>query len=296
MHIKILDGGTGRELQRIGAPFRQPEWSALALIEAPEYVLKCHENYIQAGAQVITTNSYAVVPFHVGAERFHQQGKRLASLAGQLAVDAKNQASRPVKVAGSLPPVMGSYRPDLFEQKQATEILKVLIEALSPWADLWLGETLSSIAEARLLLSLLPKDRPIWVSFTLDDQADPMRPLLRSGEKIEDAVDLMCSYGVQAILFNCSQPEIMLGAVQCAVAQLKVRSSTIEVGVYANAFPAQNGDEAANEHLHDIREDLTPDRYVQFAQSWLEAGATIIGGCCGIGPNHIQKLSEHIAR
>ena len=85
--ITLLDGGTGRELKRIGAPFRQPEWSALALIEAPEFVTRVHEAYVAAGADVITTNSYAVVPFHLGAARHAADGFRLAALAGTLARD-----------------------------------------------------------------------------------------------------------------------------------------------------------------------------------------------------------------
>ena len=64
-NIQILDGGMGRELARMGAPFRQPEWSALALIEAPHFVRAAHDAFIAAGSQVITTNSYAVVPFHI---------------------------------------------------------------------------------------------------------------------------------------------------------------------------------------------------------------------------------------
>ena len=81
----ILDGGMGRELQRSGAPFRQPEWSALALSEAPEAVVGVHAAFIAAGAQVITSNSYAVVPFHIGEERFAKEGRQLANIAGQLA-------------------------------------------------------------------------------------------------------------------------------------------------------------------------------------------------------------------
>ena len=72
--LLVLDGGTGRELKRRGAPFRQPEWSALALIEGPAFVSAVHAAYVQAGASVITTNSYAVVPFHLGAERFAAAG------------------------------------------------------------------------------------------------------------------------------------------------------------------------------------------------------------------------------
>ena len=82
----ILDGGMGRELKKIGAPFRQPEWSALSLMEAPEQVVAAHQSFIKAGAQVITTNNYAVVPFHIGHQRFEEEGERLTALAGQLAL------------------------------------------------------------------------------------------------------------------------------------------------------------------------------------------------------------------
>ena len=110
----ILDGGMGRELQRRGAPFRQPEWSALALSEAPQAVEAVHAAYIDSGANVITSNSYAVVPFHIGEARFAQEGQALAALAGELARRAVQASGKAVQVAGSLPPLFGSYRPDLF--------------------------------------------------------------------------------------------------------------------------------------------------------------------------------------
>lgn len=132
--LTILDGGTGRELARIGAPFRQPEWSALTLIEAPEYVSQVHQRYIDAGADIITTNSYAVVPFHIGEDRFFSDGERLATLSGQLArqtADAANNLGyRKIIVAGSLPPVCGSYRADLFEVSQARPVLEVLVKSV----------------------------------------------------------------------------------------------------------------------------------------------------------------------
>ena len=97
----VLDGGTGRELKRIGAPFQQPEWSALALLQAPHFVTRVHESYVAAGARVITTNSYAVVPFHIGEERFAQQGATLAALAGRLAREVADRTPGKVQVAGS---------------------------------------------------------------------------------------------------------------------------------------------------------------------------------------------------
>jgi S-methylmethionine-dependent homocysteine/selenocysteine methylase len=91
--VTVLDGGMGRELLRIGAPFRQPEWSALALFDGPDWVVQAHTNFIEAGAEVITTNSYAVVPFHIGDERFAARGRELAELSGQLARRAAAGAS-----------------------------------------------------------------------------------------------------------------------------------------------------------------------------------------------------------
>ena len=143
--ITILDGGMGRELMRIGAPFRQPEWSALALLEGPDWVVQAHTNFIDAGAEVITTNSYAIVPFHLGDERFAVRGLELAELSGRLARQAADAAPSPVQVAGSLPPLFGSYRPDLFDAAAAGSIIDPLVEGLAPHVDLWLGETLGAM-------------------------------------------------------------------------------------------------------------------------------------------------------
>ncbi|MBB4063367.1 homocysteine S-methyltransferase family protein [Gellertiella hungarica] len=292
--ITLLDGGMGRELARSGAPFRQPEWSALALIESPGHVGKAHAAFASAGADVITTNSYAVVPFHIGEERFRTDGFRLARLAGEIAREVADASG--VRVAGSLPPVLGSYRPDLFTEAEATPILKVLIEALSPSADLWLAETLSSTAEARLVRALLGHDRrPLWISFTLDDarakevEAGAIAPSLRSGESIAAAAEAARACGAEALLFNCSQPEVMEAAVRAARRELP---ASIRIGIYANAFATEADDTDANADLHDIRPDLTPDNYRRFAEKWVKAGASMIGGCCGIGPEHIEALSS----
>jgi S-methylmethionine-dependent homocysteine/selenocysteine methylase len=294
MAITILDGGMGRELERSGAPFRQPEWSALALIESPDHVGRAHAAFAAAGADVITTNSYAVVPFHIGEERFARDGLRLAGLAGEL---ARRTADRfGVRVAGSLPPVLGSYRPDLFEPALARPILKVLIEGLSPHVDLWLAETQSSLAEVTLVRELLADDaRPLWLSFTLADEdakavlsgQAPAR--LRSGETVAAAARHALGLGAAALLFNCSQPEVMAAAVREARAEIGDRN--VSIGVYANAFASEADDAAANETLHGIRADLTPPAYLGWAKSWVEAGADMVGGCCGISPEHIRELA-----
>ncbi|HDZ8841126.1 TPA: homocysteine S-methyltransferase family protein [Aeromonas dhakensis] len=292
----ILDGGMGRQLARRGAPFRQPEWSALALMEAPETVREVHEAYVASGAQIITTNSYALVPFHIGEARFSAEGERLATLAGQLAREVVDEQPGRVQVAGSLPPLFGSYRADLFDAGRVSELATPLIRALSPRVDIWLAETMSLIAEPLALKALLPEDgKPFWVSFTLEDEAPGSEPTLRSGERVADAVAALASAGVDAILFNCCQPEVIDAALKVARAGLQALGRTdVRLGAYANAFPPQPKEATANDGLDEIRTDLGPLDYLGWAERWRAAGASLIGGCCGIGPEHIEALASRL--
>lgn len=298
MSITILDGGMSRELMRLNAPFKQPEWSALSLYEKPSAVQQVHEEFIKAGAQVITTNSYAVVPFHIGEQRFHADGKMLSDLAGRLAKSAvKNSGVLTTKIAGSLPPMFGSYRADLIEKDRFADIAQPIIDGLSPYVDLWLCETQSAIIEPVSVQKLLPKDnRPLWVSFTLIDEKPIPEPQLRSGESVKSAVEKMVEIGVSAILFNCCQPEVIEQALIVTQETLaKLGATHIQTGAYANAFAPQPEDATANDGLDEVRKDLTPESYLEWAKKWTAQGATIVGGCCGIGREFINVLSANLA-
>jgi len=295
--ICLLDGGTGRELLRIGAPFAQPEWSALALIQGPQFVSRVHQNFVASGADVITTNSYAVVPFHLGQERFEREGYSLAALSGRLAREVADRSQRPVKVAGCLPPLCGSYRADRFDAGRARPILTTLVDALEPSVDLWLAETLSAPAEAELVREVLgAESKPLWLSFTLADEGAPASaPLLRSGERAAEAVASAVRLGAAAVLFNCSRPEVMGAAITEAAQVLAGQDQGAErilIGVYANAFVPLAALTEANEALSELRVDVSPAVYLQWAKDWVERGAQIIGGCCGIGPEHIAELGK----
>lgn len=297
--IRILDGGMSRELVRLGADLRQPEWSALALMEAPEVVRRVHEEFIVAGADVITTNSYALVPFHIGEESFRAEGRRLIALAGSLARAAADSArDRKVLVAGSLPPIFGSYEPQLFRPERVQDYLGVLVEELAPYVDLWLGETLSLVAEAEAVQQAIASTgKPFWISFTLEDRpgTEPSPAALRSGECLADAARWIAGSGAQALLFNCSRPEVMQAAVEEASGVFGYLGVSLDIGVYANAFGSDEGG-AANETLHSVRDDLSADRYSSFACVWAESGASIIGGCCGVGASHIRCVASRLNR
>ncbi|EJC71495.1 homocysteine/selenocysteine methylase (S-methylmethionine-dependent) [Rhizobium leguminosarum bv. viciae WSM1455] len=299
--MRILDGGMSRELLRLGAELKQPEWSALALINAPDIVRRVHQEFITAGSEVVTTNSYALVPFHIGEDRFWKEGAALIRLAGRLAREAADAVTdRKVLVAGSLPPIFGSYEPQNFQPSQVQDYLEVLVENLSPFVDIWLGETLSLIVEAEAVRkAVATSGKPFWISFTLADDQAAIRggePKLRSEERVEDAASWAASSGAGALLFNCSKPEVMQAAVETAARVFRKMDADVDIGVYANAFEGEQGEAAANEGLHETRNDLNDDAYSRYACSWAEAGATIIGGCCGIGAAHIHRLRTTLLR
>ncbi|MCM2290858.1 homocysteine S-methyltransferase family protein [Allorhizobium sp. BGMRC 0089] len=291
--LRIFDGGMGRLLEKLGAPFRLPEWSALSLIEAPHFVRQAHDAYIAAGADLITTNSYGLVPHMLGEERFSNDGLRLTRLAGEIARAAADASERPVEVAGSIPPLFESYRPQLYRGDEAPRILNSLIEGLRPFVDSWLIETQSSTLEALTALEAVKGDgKPVYVSYTIkDEKGRTAAPELRSGEPVADAVLKTFEAGAAAVLFNCSQPEVMGPAVRAARAAL---AGTIHadkpLGVYANAFEPEPPSDSPYEAISEIRNDLDPVHYANLSADWIADGATIIGGCCGIGPDHIGEL------
>jgi S-methylmethionine-dependent homocysteine/selenocysteine methylase len=291
--ITVLDGGMGRELQRIGAPFRQPEWSALALMEAPDRVVEAHNNFISSGASIITTNSYAVVPFHIGDERFAKEGQHLADLAGRLARRAADASPVNVQVAGSLPPLFGSYLPELFDEDAAQGIIDALVYGQAPHVDIWLGETLGSIAEAtavRAALERIIDRKPMWISYTLSDAANGT---LRSGEQVDAAVRAAMDLGAEAVLFNCSQAESITAALKIAAPLIP---AGVQTGGYANRFLSSHTSKGeANEHLSAFRDDLSPHEYGAIVSNWIELGATVVGGCCGMTPQHISELSRLVS-
>ena len=294
--FSILDGGMGRLLERLGAPFRLPEWSALSLIEAPHFVTKAHQAYVDSGADIVTTNSYGLVPHMLGEERFAEQGRQLADLAGRLAREVASAAGRKVRVAGSLPPLFESYRPGRFQSERAPQILESLVEGLKPHVDLWLIETQSSTAEALTALAAVRDfGQPVYVSYTLkDEEGRTGPPELRSGEPVEDAVRKTLEAGASGVFFNCSQPEVMSEAV--IAARRVVPDATVPVGVYANAFAPEPPSDEPYAGISDIRADLDPANYLKWIDRWINQGANVVGRCCGIGPEHIEEISRYRGR
>jgi S-methylmethionine-dependent homocysteine/selenocysteine methylase len=287
--VLLLDGGMGRELRARGVEILDTIWSANALLTAPDVVRQIHRDYIEAGADIITTNTYGVIRRDLAREGIEGRFPELNSLACELARQARDAAGKPVRIAGSLPPLRGSYRPDLVEPFDVIEPLyREQAALLAPHVDLLLCETMSSAREAfAAATAAVTTGLPVWVSFTLRDD-DSGR--LRSGETVSEAIAVLSDLPLEGVLANCCPPESITAAMPELVAAGKARC-----GGYANTFlPVPEGwtldGERETDGLLPTRDDLDGAAYARHAKRWQELGATVVGGCCGTGPGHIARL------
>ncbi len=285
MTITILDGSIGQELVKRSG--REPTglWSTKTMIETPELVREVHDSYFAVGAEIATTNTYALHRDRLVHHDLESQMEELHRLGCQLAVDSRD-AHGSGRVAGAMGPSGWSYRPDLAPPaEQAAELFAEIARLQEPYVDLLIIETMSSVDQAKgALMGASVVAKPIWLAISVDDEDGAS---LRSGEPVKDVLPLLEEFRPDAILVNCSTPE----AVTTACSQLS--GIQIPLGAYANGFTGITSDFArkdANVTALSAREDLDPAQYADFAESWIDSGATLIGGCCEVGPLHIREL------
>ncbi|MBE2275180.1 MAG: homocysteine S-methyltransferase family protein [Rhodobacteraceae bacterium] len=283
--ITLLDGGMGQELIARSGSNPGPLWATRVMMDHPGLVKAIHADYFAAGASLATTNTYNILHDRLqpyGLDAFYH-ALHLRALAE--AHEARAEAGRGL-IAGSMGPLRESYRPDLTPPiGESTALYTEKAAILAPHVDLILIETMSSLDLARgALAGARTTGLPVWLSVSVDDR-DGSR--LRSGEPVSALAGVLAELPAQAVLANCSMPE----AMAAALAALKPLG--LPFGAYANGFseisdlPLPEGDAVPG---YCARHDLTPDRYTAFALQWVEMGATLVGGCCEVGPAHIRHL------
>ena len=286
MTITILDGGMGQELvRRMGRA--TPLWAIQGLLDAPDLVRAVHDDFFAAGAEVATTNSYAVLPDRLAAFGLSERLGELIALSCRLAAEARDAAGHGL-VAGSLGPLGFSYQPDKAPPSEmAAEIYADVARLHAPLVDVLILETMSSVDQARgALMGAGLAGKPIWLAFSVTD-GDGTR--LRSGEALADIGPLITEFAPERVLLNCSRPE--------AVSEGLPILATLHphVGAYANGFTRIADDFNRIGVTTDMlgkRQDLGPAAYAAFARDWVAAGARTVGGCCEVGPAHIAALAE----
>lgn len=287
--ITLLDGSIGQELVKRAGKAPTPLWSTTVMIDQPDILRDVHAEYFNVGASVATTNTYPVLHDRLVRAGLQDQIETLWAQAVKSAQSARN-AHGSGRIAGSIGPLIASYRPDICPSAaEAEELYRDIVDALAPHVDLLLIETMSSVDQADgALRAAMKSGRPVWIAVSVED-FDGSK--LRSGENLADLAPVLNRHDTDAILINCSRPEAVSTAVDI-VAQFGR-----PFGAYANGFTkiAQGflKDAPTVDALQE-RSDLSPAAYADFAMGWIDQGATIVGGCCEVGPDHIAELAARI--
>jgi homocysteine S-methyltransferase len=296
----ILDGALGTELERRGADLKDPLWSARVLHEQPELIRAVHYEYFVAGADVATTASYqahfaAFAARGIAAERVPELLRESVWLA-QAARDEylRNRAPdsarpRPL-IAASVGPYGAAladgseYRGHyLLNDAELAEFHRPrMLALLSAGPDLLACETIPSLREAQVLARLVAEvpDSWAWISFSCRDGTHTCE-----GQDLADcarALDVVPQ--IAAIGVNCSSPAYVPSLLQ------RMRAHTDKpLLAYPNLGERYDAS-TRGWHGHGIEAN-----FAAHARSWYEAGARLIGGCCGTTPADIDAIRERLA-
>jgi homocysteine S-methyltransferase len=287
-NITLLDGSIGQELVKRSGDRPTPLWSTRVMIDRPELVGDVHAEYFRRGATVATTNTYAVHRSRLVREGIEA---KLADLINAAVTQAEQaRSSKGGRIAGALGPLLASYRPDLKpDVDEAAEKFAELARMMADHVDFFLIETVSSIQEAEgALRGAAEGGKPVWLALTVMDD-DGTR--LRSGEPLSDIAPVVDRFAPEAVLINCSRPEAIPAALDI------IAKFDRPYGAYANGFTGITQkflEDAPTVDALEQRQDLGPEAYADHAMAWVAQGATIVGGCCEVGPDHIETLADRL--
>jgi S-methylmethionine-dependent homocysteine/selenocysteine methylase len=295
----ILDGAIGTEILR-----RDVTWADHQVLSRPTVVRAIHEDYVRAGADVISTNTFQLTRRalfnhfrnddhrrHIGAPDLDGRADRLLRAAVELAIRARDSAAdgRAVAVAGAITTLEWCFRPDLAppaEQARA-EYRETIATLADAGCDLVLIETVNSVAEARAAVEAANDvGLPCWVAFVPDQ-----RGKLFTGETLAEAAAALAGRhaglpleGPDVLLVNCAPPD------DCAAGLRELAAARRgPIGIYPHV-----GRFDPPEWL--FTDEYPPHRYVEQAAGWIELGARVVGGCCGTTPEHIAAISRGLSR
>lgn len=296
--VIVLDGGLATDLQRRGADLDDRLWSARLLIDQPDLIAQVHTAYFDAGADVAITASYQA-SFEGFAARGIDRARAMELMRRSisLAVRARDawwagapaERTRPL-VAASVGPYgailangaeyTGDYDRSVQELRDFhARRLDVLADPATG-ADLLAVETIPSVLEAEALAEVLTEraDRPAWVAFSCRDDDH-----LCDGTPLREAVGIVATApNVFAVGVNCTAPIHVMSLVAAA-------AGTTDRAVIA--YPNRGAD---YDGVRKTWGDEQPADLAALARDWVEAGASLVGGCCGTGPDDIRAIAAAV--
>jgi len=284
----LLDGGTGSELRRRGHAVHADAWSAPASVTQPGLLREIHADYILAGADVITTNTFAASRFVLVAAGLGDRSQEIARGAVAAARDARAATGRDVAIAGSiscLPPRfdLRAY-PDSRAESAAYRELAALLAAEG--ADLIALEMLEDTEHAaRACEAALETGLPVWLGVSCRLRADGALAAFDFPDTpLSGVLDALLPFAPDAVNVMHSPPEAIAPALEAIGTRWRgVRGAYPELEGGATGVPPRTTARVG-------RATHSPSELAALARDWLAAGARIVGGCCGATPAHIRAL------
>ena len=282
--VILLDGGMGQELVARAEGTPTALWSTQIMVDNPGLVSQVHRDFTAAGATVATANTYAI---HRDRLKGLPLEPRFADLHAMALAEVRTSGAS--VIAGAIGPLVASYRPDLHpDADTAAPIYAEIAQMIGPSCDLIICESVASVTHAEAVLrGASAAGKPVWLALTVMDDDGTH---LRSGEPLSNVLPV-AQAGASAVLLNCSTPEAITAGLPVLAA------SGMEFGAYANGFEMISEGFLEDKPTVDslqARQDMTPETYADHVLSWVDAGATIVGGCCEVSPAHIAEIARRL--
>ena len=280
----IMDGAMGTELMRRGIELPLPLWSAMANIDQSKHVTEIHEDYIESGSNVITTNTFRTTPrTFIKAGYSDLDSLKLSKQAFKMAVKAARDArnDKNILIAGSIAPLEDCYVPSKFPgsviaKKEYRFITNMVSNSC---VDIMLFETMGSYDEIEVALQV-SKDVEMekWLSIILKDKNH-----LLDDTKIEKVIGLATEYDVDMLLINCTSTKIINNALPSFLNIWKGKW-----GTYPNAGESMPTKEGVFTSI------LSDNEFSEYIRNYINLGASLVGSCCGSTPDTVRKISNII--
>jgi len=287
--IIILDGAIGAELEKKGAKMHKDLWCGTCSVESPDLVKKVHEEYILAGADIITTNTYATTPIAMKQYGFDDQINEFNKKSVQLAKEAIKNSNKDIAIAGSVSTFGSLYKYGLEAMKpgfkEQLNILSnegvdlIILEAMSSQADI-----VETIVECSSQSKL-----PVWLSISCVINDNTNKVMLGYNDTVDTDTNVYEDFETSMDNFS----KIHQGPILIAHSDIEVTGQAIKIakkkfnGVLG-AYPNRGHYEKPHWKFVD---NITPSEYLEKAKSWVGNGTQIIGGCCGVGVEEIKAIS-----
>lgn len=285
----ILDGATGTELQRRGVPMSEHAWCGAGALLAPDVLREVHADYIRAGAEVIIVNSYASAPHHLEAAGLGDRAEEVNRRSAELAREARDQtASKPVWIAGSLsllaPNFNDADRPS--PARLAASLVKQATWLAEAGVDLLVLEMLRDVTYSTAAVkAALSIGLPVWSGFSC--VRSPNDELVTDGHvsgvmPLVEMLDAVTGFGEELVAIMHSE----IADTGPALEALR-RASRLPLGAWPNS-----GDfEPPNWRFDTV---ISPEAFAESCAEWVQKGVKVVGGCCGLGPDHIRAAAERL--